>query len=512
MVKGPGSRQCHRTRFSILVTAVFVLSCLLSGDHLSSAQSKPTSAWTLFIVPAAQCGPGERAESGLQGQTTFAERFGTKASQSFNCNLELLGQYEGEGAQFDMTTLDNCAYFSTAGAAGQKNIGTVVVDASDRRRPQAVAYLDSPAMLRPNESLEAHSGRKLLAAIQTSVTAPAPSIFDLYETADCRKPVLRGSLSVPAVTGHAGRFAPDGRTYYATSWENSPKPDRDGFVAIDVSDPSGVSVVHRWQAPPDVTPHDIAISHDGTRAYLGLLGGGGRIRAENGLVILDISDIQRRRPNPQVRVLGKLLWDDASGGQVPIPLTIKGRPHVIFTDWTGPKGSNLEAARSACAQGLPPYGFARLIDVSDAQRPTTVSKMLLQVHDPVNCAQVLADAQAASRAGYSPLICTPDNPQNATMVACAWKESGVRVFDVRNPARPVEIGYYKPPGRRTEVRPGSGFTTAGGANRTADWVINVPRFDRERNEIWFMSQDNGLQIVRFTDRFRAARKDLFGSR
>ena len=49
---------------------------------------------------------------------------------------------------------------------------------------------------------------------------------------------------------------------------------------------------------------------------------------------------------------------------------------------------------------------------------------------------------------------------------------------------------------------GSGFTLA----------ALDPLLEHYGNEIWFMSQDNGLQIVRFTDRFRATRKDLFGSR
>jgi hypothetical protein len=125
----------------------------------------------------------------------------------------------------------------------------------------------------------------------------------------------------------------------------------------------------------------------------------------------------------------------------------------------------------------------------------------------------LAPRKQADLSRHASIICEPDDAHAATLVACAWKEVGLRVFDISNPTRPVEIAYYKPPGRRTEARPGSGLSIRfSGADRTADWVIQVSRFDRERNEIWFMSQDNGLQIVRFTDRFRATRKDLFGSR
>jgi hypothetical protein len=104
------------------------------------------------------------------------------------------------------------------------------------------------------------------------------------------------------------------------------------------------------------------------------------------------------------------------------------------------------------------------------------------------------------------VVCTPDNPQNAAVLACAWKESGLRVFDIRNPSRPIEIAYYKPMSGRSPSDPG---TPGGGAG--GDWAMQVARVDLRRNEIWFMSQESGMQIVRFTDRFRSTIKDLFKS-
>ncbi len=122
MATGPRSQSCHGARLAILVAAVFALSSPLTlGGAGSSAQSKPTSAWTPSVVPAAQCGPGERTESGLQGQTTSAERFSAKASQAYQCNLELVGQFAGEGGDFDMTTLDTCGYVGTFSGKGQQH-------------------------------------------------------------------------------------------------------------------------------------------------------------------------------------------------------------------------------------------------------------------------------------------------------------------------------------------------------------------------------------------------------
>lgn len=526
----------HRSGIGVALLAAAIVGLwipLNPGGARSHAQSKPASEWTRFVATAARCGPGSRPESGLQGQMTAAERFGAKASQAYHCNLELVGQFEGEGAYNAMATVGTCAYFSTVGSAAQRHRGVVVADASDPRRPQAAAYLDSRAMVRPNESLDAHADRNLVGAVEcppaipctTSSRTPMPSpssdgrgardsSFDLYEAVDCRRPILKSSLPLPEMLGHAGRFAPDGRTYYATSWDTGPS-DLNGIVAIDVTDPTRPSVILRWRAPKEVPPHDIAIGADGTRAYVSL--GGNPLRlpgstyghVANGLAILDISDIQRRRPAPQVRVLGTLLWEDGGIAQAPVPLTIKGRLYIMASDWTGPGGG--QATRVACAQGLPPFGFVRIIDISDEPHPKLVSKIVLQVHDPANCTQVLADL--LPQTDYSAYPCLPDSPQDARLVACGFKESGLRVFDVRDPSRASEIGYYKPPARRTESRPGSRlFETFKGADRTADSVAVTRRFDRERGEIWFLSQDNAFQIVRFTDHFRAARPDLFPTR
>ena len=50
-------------------------------------------------VPKAQPGPHDRPETGLQGQTTVAERENGDSERAYTANLELVGQYQGEGAE-----------------------------------------------------------------------------------------------------------------------------------------------------------------------------------------------------------------------------------------------------------------------------------------------------------------------------------------------------------------------------------------------------------------------------
>src|SRR5260370_119148 len=66
MSVGRVSAYRHGARLAVLVAAIVVLpSPLTLGGARSSAQSKPASEWTPSVVPKAQCGPGEPAESGL---------------------------------------------------------------------------------------------------------------------------------------------------------------------------------------------------------------------------------------------------------------------------------------------------------------------------------------------------------------------------------------------------------------------------------------------------------------
>src|SRR5436309_52555 len=77
---------------------------------LGSAQA--ATPWT-GIMPRADCAPTDRVETGLQGQTTIAERQSGASKTPYNCNLELVGQFTGEGTNYQMTWFDHCAYYGT---------------------------------------------------------------------------------------------------------------------------------------------------------------------------------------------------------------------------------------------------------------------------------------------------------------------------------------------------------------------------------------------------------------
>jgi hypothetical protein len=125
---------------------------------------------------------------------------------------------------------------------------------------------------------------------------------------------------------------------------------------------------------------------------------------------------------------------------------------------------------------------------------------MLEVHDPKNCDKVLPDLVGLSTFTYGSHYCSVDNRQNATTLACGYFNSGIRVFDIRDPARPKEIAYYNPAGT-TSPSPGSNHIGPLVANNWRaggpDWCSAQVHLDAARGTLWTTCQDNGLLMLKF---------------
>jgi hypothetical protein len=274
---------------------------------------------------------------------------------------------------------------------------------------------------------------------------------------------------VAPVIGHEGSWAPDGLTYYGGDLVTNGGQ----YYAVDATDPTAPKLITTW-VPGFANVHGLSISDDGNRGYFVSLGTSGgpagltnpNVPADNGLMIYDISDIQARKPNPQAKLVSKLFWKDGSGGQHTIPVKIEGKPYVIFVDEAGSAGFSSAAQQAAaCAAGMPPFPMARIIDISDEKNPRLA--VGAGRHDPANCSKVLPDLVGLSIFTYGSHYCSVDNKGKATTLACGYFNSGIRVFDIRDPTQPKEIAYYNPAGTTTSS-PGSNHTT------TAQWRAGGP--------------------------------------
>jgi len=237
----------------------------------------------------------------------------------------------------------------------------VVVDVSDARHPQPAAYLDdTPAGRNPHETLKVNEARKLLAVAENN--GPNFAVYDL--SADCRHPVLKSSITLPGSQAHMGGWAPDGKTYYVG--QNN-RGIGGTLPVVDVTDPSNPKPLLTWKFTVTAGPTTSTSNASGTRLYAGQAGVFGNTASSigpDGLVILDVSDIQARRPDPQIRVLGTLFWDDQGQVEQMFPFTRNGRQYVVSTDESGGAGG-AGGLKAACDRGASPYGYPQIVDITD---------------------------------------------------------------------------------------------------------------------------------------------------
>jgi hypothetical protein len=283
--------------------------------------------------------------------------------------------------------------------------------------------------------------------------------------ADCRHPVLESSLPL-AKLGHESGFSIDGKTFYATATAYSI------ITAIDVTDPSAPQVV--WQG--NIFSHGMSLSDDGNRAYLTH-----PVHAEGaGLIILDTSQIQARKPNPTTREVARLTWSNVSIPQNALPFTENGHPYLLEFD---------EFTASLLDPTAPPniVGAARIIDIADETHPRIVSNLRLQIDQPADRAAAQGDPGTAHDGqGYAAHYCNIPTRVDPKLVACSFIVSGLRLFDISDLLHPKEVAYY--------VSPTKGNTENG--YQASDYAMSQPAFIPSRHEIWFSDAASGFWAVR----------------
>ncbi|WP_370264196.1 LVIVD repeat-containing protein [Limnobacter sp.] len=491
-----------------MVSVSIVLGGCFGGDSApssSASRGTPTQpseqppAVVQTSIPRAQCRPGDQPETALQGQVPLAQRLAGFAGT--HCNMDLVGQYEGEGTSWMHTSYKHCSYYGQAFAAtavtspsvpraSLRRPGTVVMDVSNSAQPKDVGRLTSISMLDPWESLKVNVKRGLLAAVNGTSSGGGPE-FDVYSiAADCTQPQLlySGPLADDTVIGHEGEWAPDGLTYYGGDLNQGQ------YYAIDVSNPSAPAFITKFTPPVGV--HGLSVSPDGTRGYVTL---SGTARNEgnntNGFAIYDFTPIAKRLPDPTPRLLAEVYWADGSVAQHTIPVKIGGRDHLITVDELGSDGVNAAASRIVtCGTDRLPFGIPRIFDVSDVNNIKLLSKLTLEINQPENCPEASQDTAGLALFGYDSHYCQVDNPEDAKVLACGYFNSGLRVFDISKPNAVREIAYFNP-AMRPGQKGGSTFNVTGNCFG-ADWTSSQPRFVLDKNEIWFTSQCAGFQVVK----------------
>ncbi len=420
---------------------------------------------------ATSCSPGDAPETGRQGRVSLADFSSGRAARGYTCNASQVGHY-GETGGFQVhryldRTGRECAYYDSTllfpKDLRKGVLGLTVLDMSDPAHPVRTAVLSTPAMQTTHESLRLNHKRGLLVANAGSPGTQV-GIVDVYDVSqDCRHPVLK-STSPLGILGHEGGFSPDGRTYWVNTTAQA------GTTAIDLTDPSAPRIVFRstqW------TIHGMSFSSDGNRAYLA---DRGNSKQASGLRILDVSQVQRRLPNPKVTEVSYLTWPEVSIPQNALPVTIGGKKHLIEFDEYDSNPLSYDPKSTV--------GAARIIDISDERRPKVVSRIRLEVHEKAarEDRSQQGDPQAKFGVqGYAAHYCSVPREVEPGIVACSMILSGLRVFDVRDPKHPREVAYFNQPNTTNEVPLEQG-----------GYAMSAPAFAPERNEVWYSDGNSGF--------------------
>ena len=465
-------------------TRLTALALLILGATLPS----PATPSVPPAIARAVCGPGSLPEPTTQAQGRVTQQ-DLNQGTGRHCNLELVG-HEGDLAGFRTwryvdaagrvcAYYDSTPYLQTRARSSYKNLdfqGTHVLDVTDPAHPRRIGSLETPAMASPHESLNVNYRRGLLAADLGNL-ATGPGFVDVYSIrADCRHPKLQFSLPIGGL-GHEGAFSPDGNTFWVSApWGIYANRNIGNLTAIDISIPRAPRVI--WTATHYLA-HGFNLSPDGNRLYYGDLG------TNRGLTILDVSQVQARTLLPKVTVLSHLTWPEVSLPQTDIPISIGGHPYLFEVDeFTHDTISNFFTHKSF-TRPEDMVGAARIIDIADVTHPRVVSNIRLEVNQPAaRVGAQSSDPGANTATSYTAHYCAVPRANDPGIVACGFNLSGLRVFDIHDPANPREIAYFNPP-TSTPTVPYQAMSAAA--------------FDPAHQQIWYTDANYGFYVLRVTN-------------
>lgn len=155
---------------TVCVGIALALAGCQSDSSTNPSSSTPATGSLIGASQAspASCDTGSRPEPSIQGQVPLADRQSGRSQQGYTCNMQLLGQYQGEGTTWVNPSYADCAYMGTTftGIPTKKSQGVQVVDARNPAKPVLSTNLASPAFLLSTwESLKVNEKRGLLAGV-----------------------------------------------------------------------------------------------------------------------------------------------------------------------------------------------------------------------------------------------------------------------------------------------------------------------------------------------------------
>jgi hypothetical protein len=345
--------------------------------------------------------------------------------------FQLVGHTDlgNRGMNSPVAVAGRCAYVGDRTTAVRPGGGIAVVDVKDPRRPRQVGVIPPKQGVTQRE-LRADAGLGVLYVLAFSNTIGSGAnggfnqlqVFDIK--ADCRTPKLLSAYDFGVRTPHEFFVWKDpknpGRVLaYVTTTLFAPD-----ITVVDLTDPTapellttydtGVDQLDNAQAAAESGSgyaHSIAVSDDGTRAYLGTW--------DYGTYVADTSRVADPDGVPVILPLGlqKLDYGANVHGTVPLP----GRPFAVMVQ------EDYANAGTGC-----PFGHLRMGDFTDPAAPVLAGEYKLPENDCERSMRANATFTAHNQTTFP------------SLALLTWYAGGLRAVDVSDPYRPVEAGAFVP--------------------------------------------------------------------
>jgi LVIVD repeat-containing protein len=496
-----------------LVATASVVVLLASLAIVTEAKADPVPVGGVVAVHNHRCGRADLPETGIQGDVPRDDQTSGRAEQGYNCGLALVGHatLSAQGRQAtgnaNMAWAGDCAYVSGPGAVfGQPSPepghGVAVVDVSDPAHPRHVRTLRSPGAVAAMETVHAMETptRSVLVVGQYGNQAGGDKPMDIYDVSDCAKPRLLQTFIWPENI-HNLTISGNGRYVFATQplqvadidplFDADPRTKTTYLGDLEADTPGLPFAVGPSADLDDALPEEVRgawqnyyLSHEawpnaaGTKVYLG-----GQLPVFESFTILDITKWLKRNGKGQPAGPPRIISQRSGRGHSVRTATIGGKPYVLHSEESvfGPTWGCLPESANPFLGPAQPW----LTDISDERSPKLVSQFGLEINNPENC-----PAQIASEVSASVHYHDVDDAKDTTFVMASMWNSGVRLFDVRKPARPVEVAYFNP----GDVDPTDGVTL--------DHAWGHIRWVPETGHVWFATSAGGFWVVEIEPQVR----------
>jgi hypothetical protein len=359
-----------------------------------------------------------------------------------------------------------CGYVGSRSA----DQGTLILDLSDPESPEVTGEIPlNPGSTQREVRAVADLGLLIVLNYRLDFAIGGPNSLDLYDIADCAEPEFLSRLDFGESMPHEFYLWRDpssqreGRVLaYVGMWGHTPN-----LRVVDLSDIENPVEVASWDAAQVVgiasRIHSLTVSPNGRRAYVA--------DWDSGLMVLDTSALARGRGDLTPLLLTppeRWLW--LPGGNVHSAVYVPERDLVVTSqEIYGPR---------TC-----PYGQLHVVDVKDPAAPVVVGAFGIAENEPAAC---------GATAGLDGAFTTHNPLVLGDLAFVSWYAGGLRAVDLREPARPRELGAFVPD--PLPVVAADDWTL--GSYPVRMWSNPIVR----DGLIYVVDVRNGLYVLRYTGR------------